>query len=86
MSGRRRMPTLFNQYDRPVVELVEIVRRIAFDGPVEPEPLDVALDRIDILYILLDGVRIVETEVALATVFFASPKLMQMLLACPICR
>ena len=58
----------------PFVELVEIVRRIAFERPVEAQPADVALDRVDILDVLLRGVRVVETQVALAAVFLRQPE------------
>ena len=58
-----------DQDDGPVVELVEIVRRIAFQRPVETQPPDVALDRIHVLHVLLHRVGVVETQVALAAVF-----------------
>ena len=60
---------LLDQYDGPFVELVEIVRRVTLQLPLEAEPLDVALDRVDVLHVLLDGVRVVEAQVALAAVF-----------------
>ena len=60
---------LLDEDDGPLVELVEVVRCIALQRPVEAEPVDVALDRIDILDVLLDGVRVVEAQVALAAVF-----------------
>ncbi len=59
---------LADQLHGPLVELVEVVRRIALLRPLEAEPADVALDRIHVLHILLHGVRVVETEVALAAV------------------
>lgn len=60
---------LLDEEDGPLVELVEVVRRVALQRPVEAEPVDVALDGVDILDILLDGVRVVEAQVALAAVF-----------------
>ena len=50
--------------------MVEIVGGVTLYRPVEAEPLDVLLDGIDILGILLDGVGVVEAQVAFAAVFF----------------
>ena len=61
--------TLADQLQGPFVKLVEVVRGVVLLGPLEAEPLDVALDRIDILDILLDGVRVVEAQVAPSAVF-----------------
>ncbi len=36
-------------------------------APVEPEPADVGLDRVDVLLLLLDRVRVVEPQMAPAT-------------------
>ena len=49
----------------PLIELLEIVGRVVqVLAPVEAEPPDVALDLVDVLLRFLDGVRIVETEIA----------------------
>ncbi len=61
--------TLSDQDEGPFVELFEVVRSVALHGPVESQPPDVALDRVHVLDILLGGVRVVETQVALAAVF-----------------
>ena len=54
-----------DQMDAPVVELLEVVRGVVeVLAPVEPEPADVALDRVDVLLLLLDRVGVVEAEVA----------------------
>ncbi len=56
-----------DQVDGPVVELLEVVRGVVeVLAPVEAEPADVALDRVDVLLLLLDRVRVVEAEVAAA--------------------
>ena len=56
-----------DQVDGPVVELLEVVRRVVeVLAPVEAEPADVGLDRVDVLLLLLLRVRVVEAEVAAA--------------------
>ena len=56
-----------DQVDGPVVELLEVVRRmVEVLAPVEAEPADIALDRVDVLLLLLDRVRVIEAEVAAA--------------------
>ena len=60
--------SLLNQLYGPCVELLEIVRGIMLFGPPETEPPDILLDGIDILHILLNGIGIVETEVAQSSV------------------
>ncbi len=48
-----------------VKELGKVVRRIIFSvAPVKTEPVDVFTDRVYIFHIFLDGVGVVETEVA----------------------
>ena len=76
-----------DQVDGPVVELLEVVRRVVeVLAPVEAEPADVALDRVDVLLLLLDRVRVVEAEVAAAAESRATPKFRQIDLAWPMCR
>ena len=58
-----------DQFNGPSVQLVEIIGRIVHAGPLETEPTNVLLDRIDVLDILLNRVRIVETQVTLSSVF-----------------
>ena len=53
-----------DQVDRKVIELLEVVAGVVDIAPVEAEPLDIPQDRIDILLVLLDGVGIVEADVA----------------------
>ena len=51
----------------PVVELLEIVRGVVeVLAPVEAEPAHVALDRVDVLLLLLGRVGVVEAQVAAA--------------------
>ena len=52
-----------------VPELLEIVTGIIDVGPLEPKPLDIVLDALNIFCIFLNGIRIVETEVTGAVVF-----------------
>src|SRR5213075_1345223 len=53
--------------DGPVVELVEVVGGVVeMVAPVEAEPADVLLDRVDVLLLFLDRVRVVEAQVAAA--------------------
>ena len=61
-----RVPVL-DQVDGPGVELLEVVRRVVqVLAPVEAQPADVGLDRVDVLLLLLDRVGVVEPEVAVA--------------------
>ena len=56
-----------DQVDRPVVELLEVVRReVEVLAPVEAEPAHVGLDGVDVLLLLLDRVGVVEAQVAAA--------------------
>ncbi len=54
-----------DQVNRPFVELIEVVgREVEMLAPVEAQPADVFLDRVDVLLLLLDRVRVVEAQVA----------------------
>ena len=56
-----------DEVDGPRVELLEVVRRVEqVVAPVEAQPPDVRLDRVQVLLLLLDRVRVVEAEVAVA--------------------
>ena len=56
-----------DQVDGPVVELVEVVGGVVeMLAPVEAEPADVLLDRVDVLLLLLGRVGVVEAQVAMA--------------------
>ncbi|MNH08227.1 hypothetical protein D3C79_676360 [compost metagenome] len=59
-----------DQFNGPVVQLAEIVRGIAHvAGPVEAQPLDVALDRVDVFLVFLGRVGVVESQVTDAAEF-----------------
>ena len=59
--------TLLDQLDRELVGLLKIVRAVVEAvAPVEAQPVDVLLDRVDELGILLGGVGVVHAEVAQA--------------------
>ena len=58
---------VFDELDGPFVELLKIVRGISwFAHPVEAEPVHIFHYRIDIFDIFLDGVGVVEAQVAAA--------------------
>ena len=61
--------SLLDEPHGKVPEFLEIVAGIVDVGPLEAKPLDVVLDTLDIFGVFLDGIRIVETEVTLTTVF-----------------
>ena len=88
-GGRQRAPRLpdlvgrlmvhvglprVNQFQRPLVKLLKVVRREAERVPAEPEPLDVAHDGLDVLRLLLGRIRVVETQVALAAELLGQPE------------
>ena len=59
-----------NQVLGPIVELLEIVRRVVeMLAPVEAEPTHVALDGIDVFLLLLGRIGVVEAQVAAAAEF-----------------
>ncbi len=62
---------LLNQLLGPLVELLEVVRGVELAVfPAEAQPADVLFNGVDVLDVLLGGVRVVEAEVALAAEFF----------------
>ena len=78
---------LADQFQRPFVELVEVVRRVErFAAPVETEPAHVALDGLDVLGVFRGRVRVVEAEVAVAAVLLGDAEVEQIAFAWPMCR
>ncbi len=68
-------PAAANEQNRPVVELLEVVRGMArLTGPLETEPVDVVLDRFDVPRIFGLGIRVVEAEIADAVEFLRDPE------------
>ncbi len=55
-----------DQLQRPLVELPEIVRGKAQALPVEPQPANVLLNRIDIFLLFLLGIRVVKAQIRFA--------------------
>ena len=56
-----------DQLERPRVELIEIVGGVELAVlPIEPQPVDVFLDRVDVLLVLFARIGVVEAEIALA--------------------
>ena len=58
----------------PVIQLLEIVRSIAFFFPLKTEPLDIFLDSIYILDILLCRVGVIITEIGLSAILLREAK------------
>ena len=64
-----------DQVDGPVVELVEVVGGVVeMLAPVEAEPADVFLDRVDVLLLFLDRVGVVEAQVAASAELLRDPE------------
>jgi len=55
---------LLDQRDGELVELLEVVGCVELFIPLEAEPGDIGLDRVDILLLFLAGVGVVEAQVA----------------------
>ena len=60
---------VFDQLDRPFVELVEIIGGVAEALPVEAEPAHVVHDGVDILLLFFFGVGVVKAKIGLAAEF-----------------
>ena len=75
-----------DELDGELVELLEVVGREEERVPLEAEPLDVFLDRVDVLDVFLRRIRVVEAQVARAAGLLAMPKFRQIDLAWPMCR
>ena len=60
---------LLDQQDRPVVQLLKIIRGIAFVGPVKSQPGDVTLDGVYIFLFFFGRIGIVKSKVDRSTVF-----------------
>ena len=63
-----------DQLQRPLVKLAEVIRRIAEPLPVEAQPADVLLDRIDVLLLFLLGIGVVEAQIGLAAELVGQPE------------
>ena len=65
-----------NQLLGVAVHLLEVVRRVEHPiGPVEPEPADVLLNRVDVLDVFLRRVGVVEPQVAEAAEFLGDAEI-----------
>jgi hypothetical protein len=64
-----------NQSDGKLVQALEVVRGEIQAIPLKAEPLDVLFDGVDVLDVLLRGVRVVEPEVAGAVGFFGDAEI-----------
>ncbi len=63
-----------DQFLRPFVKLIEIVRGVALLVPLETHPANILLNRIDIFSVLLRWVSVIVAKVGLATVFLGKPE------------
>ena len=66
--------TAFDELHRPVVELLEIVRRVDDVVGFETEPANIFDDPIDVVLILGLGVRVVEAELGATVEIFGDAK------------
>ena len=65
-----------DQINRPLIKLIEIRRgKVKVFSPIESEPPDIFHDGVDVLHVFLDGIGIVETEVAAAAVLPRQPEI-----------
>ena len=65
-----------NQVLRPGIKLLEVIRRIVkVLAPIEAKPADVALDRIDILLLLLRRIGVVKAEIATSAEFLGNAEI-----------
>ena len=60
---------LFDKPNGKVPEFLEVVAGIVDVGPLESQPLDIVLNAFNIFCIFLDGVCVIETQIALTTIF-----------------
>ena len=65
---------LLNKLNSKIVKLLKIVRSVINVSPFEPQPSNILLDRVHILYILFDWIGIVKTKVADTVIFFSNTK------------
>jgi hypothetical protein len=79
LIGRQAVDVRFAGRDElfgPLIELIEVVGRVKqLLAPIEAEPSDVAHDLVDVLLRLLDGIGVVESEVAIAAEFLGDAKI-----------
>ena len=57
-----------DEFLRPFIELVKIIRRVEFLFPLETKPLDILLDGIHVLSVFLGGICIVIAEVGFSAI------------------
>ena len=66
----------FDEKNGPVIELLEVVGgEIEVLAPVEAEPADVGLDRLDVFDLLLGRIRVVEAKVAAAAILLRNAEI-----------
>ena len=64
-----------DQLDGELIELLEVIGRVQLGGPLEAEPRDVFLDRLDVLDVFLRRIRVVEPQVAGAAVLLGDAEI-----------
>ena len=67
--------TFFDEADREIPQLLEVVGRVINISPLISQPLDILLDRLHVFLILLRRVRVVETEVADTAMAFSDAEI-----------
>jgi hypothetical protein len=65
---------LANELDRPVVQLLEVIRSVEQAVPFEAEPSDIGHDGVDVFLALFAGVRVVESQVAFPAIALGETK------------
>ena len=65
---------MLDEPDSKIPKLLKIVAGIVDVSPLETKPLNIMLNTFNIFCVFLDGVRVVEAQVAHATIFFGQAK------------
>ena len=63
-----------NQLQSPIVKLTKVIRGIEKIIPLETQPSDVSLNRVDVLLAFFARIGVIETQIAFATVSFCQTK------------
>ena len=72
-----------NQLQSPIVELLKVVRSVKKIIPLETQPLNITLNRVDVLLTLLARIGIVETKIAFTTIIPSQAKIQANALGMP---
>src|SRR5260370_514762 len=61
--------SILDQFDRPLVELIEIIGSIKKPIPLKPKPVDVDHDRLNVLGLFLLGIGVIEAKIGMSPKF-----------------